>query len=71
MRILIDIPEPDVQALDEISRTRKAPRAQIIREALKAFLKTRSDTGVEDAFGLWRGREPDGLAYQRTIREEW
>jgi len=23
------------------------------------------------AFGLWKGRAPDGLAYERQVRAEW
>jgi len=33
---------------------------------------SRHATGeAEKAFGLWRGRRVDGLAYERRLRREW
>lgn len=30
-----------------------------------------SPSTLETAFGIWSGRETDGLAYQRALRAEW
>ena len=70
MRTLVDIPEPQVRALDEVSRREKRSRAALIRQAIEDYLAKRGETCEDDAFGILRGGE-DGLAYQRRMREEW
>jgi metal-responsive CopG/Arc/MetJ family transcriptional regulator len=72
MRTLVDIPDADIAALDELSRRRKVSRAQVIREAIKAHL-TKAGAGANDLdrfFGAW-GTGEDGLAYQERLRSEW
>ena len=71
MRTLVDIPEPDVRALDEIGERRGASRAKIIRQALREFLSRNARPPGDEAFGLWRGRGIDGLEYQEKARSEW
>jgi hypothetical protein len=45
-----------------ISRQRATRRRRSARGDLHAF------KAVE---GIWKGREPNGLAYQRKVRREW
>jgi predicted transcriptional regulator len=71
LRTLIDLPERDIRALDELGRRRRASRAKIIREAVAAFLATTARAGAQDAFGLWREQKIDGLDYQHKVRSEW
>jgi len=71
MRTLIDLPEAQVAALDELSRAEKKSRAALIRQAIDDYLARRRSSGDEDAFGLWGNRKIDGLAYQRRMRREW
>jgi metal-responsive CopG/Arc/MetJ family transcriptional regulator len=71
MRTLVDLPEPDVQALDEIGRRRRVSRAKVIRQAVGEYLARNAEGDVEAAFGLWRDQAVDGLDYQRRAREEW
>jgi len=71
MRTLIDLPEPDVRALDEIGRRRHVSRAKVIRQAVGEYLARNAESDVDAAFGLWRDRAVDGLDYQRKAREEW
>jgi len=70
MRTLVDLPEGDLKQLNELSRARKTSRTQLIRLAVTGFL-TQNRPGVEDSFGLWKGRGVDGLAYQDRMRGEW
>jgi len=71
MRTLVDLPEPDVVALDEIGRRRRVSRAKIIRQAVGEYLARNAEGEFQTAFGLWRDQTVDGLAYQRKAREEW
>jgi hypothetical protein len=77
MRTLVDIPEQQIQELAAIAAVRKVSRAELVREALDAYIQRHRATR-ESAFGLWRedpGREThnpqDGLAYQERLRSEW
>lgn len=81
MRILIDIPDQQIQELAAISAARKVPRAQLVREALDDFIQ-RHRPARDAAFGIWRGQvailpgddQPlptDGLDYQERLRSDW
>jgi metal-responsive CopG/Arc/MetJ family transcriptional regulator len=71
MRTLIDLPESQVAALDELSKAEKKSRAALIRQAIDDYLNKRRSGGQEKAFGLWGNRKIDGMAYQRRMRREW
>jgi metal-responsive CopG/Arc/MetJ family transcriptional regulator len=70
MRTLVDIPEPELRALDELGARRSASRAKLIREAVRDYLERNQSGDLDAAFGLWRGGE-DGLADQERLRGEW
>ena len=71
MRTLVDIPDNDIEALDALSRSRGESRASIIRRAVRDLLAKSAPDALDEAFGLWAGRDEDGLAYQRRLRDEW
>jgi metal-responsive CopG/Arc/MetJ family transcriptional regulator len=71
MRTLVDIPEDDIAALDELSTRRGASRARVIREAVHEYLVRNPPSDVEAAFGLWEDAPVDGWAYQDRLRSEW
>ena len=70
MRTLVDLPQRELEQLTALSRSRKTSRAELIRQAVAGYLAQNKD-GVEDSFGLWKARGVDGLAYQRSLRDEW
>lgn len=70
MRILVDLPERELEQLNALSRSRKAPRAELIRQAVAGYLE-QNKAGLEDSFGLWKARREDGVAYQNRLRREW
>ncbi len=72
MRVLVDIPEQHLKALDELGRHRRVSRARVIREAVGEYLQRRpSPSYREAAFGLWPVDGEDGVQAQRRLREEW
>ncbi len=71
MRTLIDLPDSDVEALDQIGERRQMSRAKVVRQAVREFLQKNVLANRDEAFGLWRDRDVDGLEYQRRLREEW
>ena len=70
MRTLIDIPDKQIKDLASICKAEKVSRAEVIRQAISAYLDTKRPNAV-DAFGLWKDRAVDGLAYQEQARSEW
>ena len=70
VRILIDIPERQVEDLAAICAARKLPRTEVIRQAVTAWIAAQKPPATE-AFGLWGDTAIDGLTYQKKIRAEW
>ena len=71
MRILVDIGDSQIQALDAMSKQGKRSRAALIRDAVGEYLLRRRPKQPTGAFGLWSEHGVDGLAYQEKIRAEW
>ena len=70
MRTIVDIPERERGRLDALARRCGLSRAELIRRAIAAYLE-REQENVANAFGIWRDRVEDGIAYQERLREEW
>jgi predicted transcriptional regulator len=71
MRILVDIGEKQILALDTLSKGARRSRAALIRDAVGDYLARHRAQQPTDAFGLWTDGKIDGLAYQERIRGEW
>jgi predicted transcriptional regulator len=73
MRILIDIPDEDVERLDALARKHNRSRAAEVREAVHAYLRGRSGKDwIARGRGYWKQRNDigDALDYQRAMRED-
>lgn len=70
MRFLADIPDADVEWLDAVAAAQGVSRAELIRRAVTAYRADASADAIDNAFGIWRGRDDigDGLKYQRRLR---
>lgn len=71
MRTIVELPEDQLRALAEICRREKISRAEAIRRAVARYAREAAGERSREAFGLWRGRGADGLAYERRLRKEW
>ncbi len=71
MRTIIEMPEAQLRALAELCQREKISRAEAIRRAVADYAGRKRVDGAEQAFGLWRRRRVDGLAYERRLRREW
>lgn len=71
MRTIIDLPSAQLDALDAWCRRDRISRAEAIRRAVAATVGRQAAGGREAAFGLWRDRQIDGLAWQQRLRGEW
>ncbi|MBI3958361.1 MAG: CopG family transcriptional regulator [Chloroflexi bacterium] len=71
MRTIIDLPQEQIDALDRLQGSERS-RAALIREAVALYLAQHPANFDElPAFGIWRGRGVDGLAYEDALRDEW
>ena len=70
MRMLVDLPEAELERLNVLSRTRKVSRAELIRQAVAGYLE-QNKAGLEESFGLWKKKGVDGVKYQERLRSEW
>jgi metal-responsive CopG/Arc/MetJ family transcriptional regulator len=73
MRTLIDIPENQINELAAICQYKNLSRAEVIRQAIAAYVVNNKPAVTEQAFGLWAKHSEaiDGLDYQEQIRSEW
>lgn len=70
MRALVDIPDRQLKDLAAICALYNLSRAEVIRQAIAAFIELKKPQPVE-AFGLWKNQPVDGLIYQEQVRSEW
>ncbi len=71
MRTIIDLPQEQIEALDRLRGSARS-RAALIREAVAIYLVQQPTTFDSlPAFGIWRNRRVDSLAYESTLRDEW
>ena len=75
-RILTEIPDEDIKWLDARAAEQGKSRASVLREAVSVYKGQASDQGnkswIVRGAGLWKDRQdiPDGVEYQRAIRED-
>ncbi|MCF1369044.1 CopG family transcriptional regulator [Burkholderia cenocepacia] len=65
--IPVDLSDDQHAALSIIAGARD-PRAEIIGDAIDAYIARHEHTLVNNVFGLWKGRE---IASQEDLRSEW
>lgn len=77
-RTLVGFDDQDLLILDEISASQHVSRAHVIRQAVSNYLEqfesanaADAANAADDAFGLWRAKKVDGLAFQHKLRQEW
>lgn len=71
MRTIIDLKEEQIRALAEVCRREQISRAEAVRRAVAEYASRHATGEAGRAFGLWRKRRVDGLAYERRLRREW
>lgn len=68
-KIIVDLQEESIQALDSLKTIMGISRVELIRQAVSYFL-INNVLDDRESFGLWKNKI-DGLAYQNKLREEW
>ena len=71
MRTIVDLPDEQIEALKRMSEAAHSSRAELVRRAIDEYLARHLPAQDDGAFGLWKKRANDGLAYQERMRDEW
>ncbi len=75
VRTIVELPDTQLKALARLCQKEGISRAEAIRRAVDKLVGSgQASDAKEDlraAFGLWRGRQPDGRAYVENLRAEW
>jgi metal-responsive CopG/Arc/MetJ family transcriptional regulator len=71
MRILVDLPQPDLELLERVSKKQAISRAEFIRQAIATSLTPYRQKMNHSSFGAWSELSEDGVAYQERMRNEW
>ncbi|WP_029050341.1 ribbon-helix-helix protein, CopG family [Cupriavidus sp. amp6] len=70
-RILVNLPDTQIEELAAIAEAEHRPRSAVIRDAIEAYISRRKLVLGADMFGLWKDKKIDGLTYQQERRSEW
>lgn len=70
-RLLIDLPDAQIEALAVLVRLEHRSRAYIIRDAIDGYIALHQRSLGADVFGMWGRKNTDGLEYQNESRAEW
>jgi metal-responsive CopG/Arc/MetJ family transcriptional regulator len=70
MRTWVDIPDRQIEQLTQICETKKISRAELIRQAITSCIE-KNKPAADEAFGIWKDEQIDGLDYQKKRRSEW
>ena len=71
MRTIVDLPEEQLQQLDQICKIEGISRAEAVRRAVKGYTRDYQYPESDKAFGLWRDRDIDGRNFEDALRDEW
>jgi metal-responsive CopG/Arc/MetJ family transcriptional regulator len=71
MKTVVELPKNLVESLSEICQKEGISKTEAIRRALSRYLRDTKSNGKDAAFGLWRRKKINGLAYEDRIRREW
>ncbi|WP_175870257.1 CopG family transcriptional regulator [Burkholderia sp. BCC0397] len=66
--IPVDLSDDQHAALSIIAEHKNRSPAEIIGDAIDAYIAQHEHTLVNNVFGLWKGRE---IASQENLRSEW
>lgn len=72
-KYLVEVTDDQAERLIRLAAAQRCSVTEAIVTAIEEYVTNRSLTpaSAKDAFGLWQGRDIDGLEYQRRARSDW
>jgi metal-responsive CopG/Arc/MetJ family transcriptional regulator len=71
MKIVVDLPDDQLAAIDRLAAEQQRSRDAVIQDAIATYLAEKNRRARDAAFGLWGDLKIDSLEYQRKLRDEW
>jgi len=71
VRTIVDLPDQQIEGLKRISKSAQTSRAELVRRAIDEYLERHLPEQNDNAFGIWKSHNIDGLTYQKQLRDEW
>lgn len=75
MRTIVELLDPQVEALARLCRKKGISRAEAIRRAVDKMVADDEAAGAAEnrraGFGLWQGRKAESRSYVGALRVEW
>ena len=71
MRTIIDLPEPQLGALDRLCEAQNISRAEAVRRAVDRLLKETAPVRKNHGFGIWKHKRTDSRKLVDKLRAEW
>lgn len=72
MRTIIELHKNQLENLDALMKAEHLSRAELIRRAIDNYIQKKAPSSdKKSAFGIWRKKHRDALAYEKKIRKEW
>ncbi|WP_245709378.1 CopG family transcriptional regulator [Allochromatium warmingii] len=70
--MMIELTERQTKSLSILAEHEHCSLNELVREAVNDYLNRHPlQQDSDSAFGLWRHKREDGLAYQERLRSEW
>jgi metal-responsive CopG/Arc/MetJ family transcriptional regulator len=72
MRTIVDLPDEQITALKLIGKAKNQSRAELVRQAVAAYIEAHITDESHLAFGILKGNEiENAVIYQQNLRDEW
>ena len=71
MRTIVELPDEQIEALKRLSDDMHISRAELMRRAVREYLKRHHPPSSDQAFGIWKAAPKDALGIQEILRSEW
>jgi hypothetical protein len=65
------ISDEQLRALDCLREKQHQSRSSLIRKVIDEYLREHRAAWPKEAFGIWRGKPVDSLAFEDKLRSEW
>ncbi len=71
MRTIVDLPLEQIDALKQMGARSRLSRAELMRRAVAEYIARHQSDQSDNAFGLWKSHDIEGVEYQQGLRMEW
>ena len=71
MRTIVDLPDPQLEALARFCQEQGISRAEAVRRAVDQLIRSTATPPADVGFGNWKGKRLESREYVEKLRGEW